>query len=1033
MASKPLIPSADLIHRSLEELCVPDETYHWENPRRFAAYARRLQLVICQLIRSSPEAASSPSVQTALKGIAADLAKIVETVSVYRDKSKIFVLINCRSLSSVLQERTSAIGGWLALLESVLGDSADLRRKVSDLSRDMKRAQFTVTEIEDRVCSTLQREGLGKPTTKVVQSAITMDLARALGVDSRSYAELSEQVNLLKNDLARSDLVSERRIMMSLQRIMDNWSLEPSISGSLEFDNEDESQILPFKNFLCPLTKEVMRDPVVLQSSQTYERSAIDYWFQRCLEDGRDPTCPVTGQVLTSLEQKPNIGLAGAIEEWLNRNIDIQVKLACQHLSENPLLIDCVEKDLDSIYEISEEHPSSRYKIRNAGMILLVINLLKNGTKSVGPQLKCKALMVLLSMAKDEDSKVVMLREGITKLATRSFLGSSDKEKECALKLLLEFSHDEAICVKLASEKGALVLLSSIAGNLENPALSNLAEDVLKRLDVVEDNVLRLAAAGRLEPLINRLCEGSDSVKVKMATLLGQMTLTNNNREQIARQSAKVLVDMLCKPEGRIPSLRVLQSLSTLDDNAAILVDSSILPSLMEILLENQDVHAEEQELSAATIANIVSKPGHWELAVADKKGHRMHSAVIISGVLKLLSHVTASCQVFILQILCGIASSPQASELVASHIKSGDGIKLVFQYLEHSEVEQRTLAYELVRIMSENSSEYLANEIKCVNKLQLFRDKVQDSQATTSERSDAACILANLQLSRDDIQTTLGDEFLRYTITALKEQLNAQSGRRPPRSTTSTMTEGLLGIIVHFANVIEPQALGLIRDCQLMSIFRDKLSSPHSRSKQLAALGLKHLSELRTLISEGESDPQPPQGFCSSMVFMCGKASLQPPTCPIHNTPCEEDSQLCLLTGGCIKPLITLLTDEKTAVQIASVEALSTLVLDTSHSFHRAADELERLGVIDSVISLFIDARPGELQEKTAWMLERLFRSESTSQKYSINQSLVRALVEAMKHGNAQTKRHAQEALTYLQQLSGASGKISCPVRALR
>lgn len=1031
MASKPPAPSAESIHRSLEELCVPEETYHWENPRRFASYARRLQLVIGQLVRSSPEAASSPSVQTALKGIAADLAKIVETVSVYRDKSKIFVLINCRSLCSVLQERTSAIGGWLALLESVLGDSADLRKKVVDLSRDMKRAQFVVTENEDRVCSTLQREGLGKPTTKAVQSAITMDLARALGLDSRNYAELSEQVKRLKNDLARSDLVSERRILMSLQKIMDSWSLEPITFGSsLEFDNEDESQILPFKNFLCPLTKEVMKDPVVLQSSQTYERSAVDYWFQRCLEDGRDPTCPVTGQVLTSLEQKLNIGLAGAIEEWVNRNIDIQVKLASQHLSENPLSVDCVERVLDSIFKISEEHPSSRYKIRNAGIILLVINLLKNSMKSVGSQLKCKALIVLLSMAKDEDSKAVMLGDGITKLATRSLLGGSDKEKEWALKLLLEFSHDEAICVKLASEKGALVLLSSIAGNLENPALSNLAESVLKRLEMVEDNVLRLAAAGRLEPLISRLCEGSDSVKVKMASLLGQITLTNNNREQIARQSAKVLVDMLSKPEGRTPSLRVLQSLSKLDDNATILVDSHLLPYLMEILLENQEVQAEEQELAASTIANIVSKPGHWELAVADTKGNRMHSAVIISGLLQRLSHVTPYCQVFVLQILCGIASSPQASELVASHIKSGDGIKVVFQYLEHSVVEQRTLAFELVRILSENSSEYLANEIKCVNKLQLFRDKVQDLQATTTERSDAACTLANLPLSRDDVQTTLGDGFLRWTITALKEQLHTQSRRR---RSPSTLTEGLLGIIVHFANVIEPQALSLIREYQLMSIFRDKLNSPHSRSKQLAALGLKHLSELRTLISEGESDPQPPQGFCSSMVFMCGKGSFEPSTCPIHNTPCEEDSQLCLLKGDCIKPLISLFTDEKTAVQISSVEALSTLVLDPSHGFHRAIDELERLGVIDSVVSLFIDARPGELQEKTAWMLEMIFRSESASQKYSLNQSLVRALVEAMKHGNSETKRHAQEALTYLKQLSGASGKISCPVRALR
>lgn len=101
-----------------------------------------------------------------------------------------------------------------------------------------------------------------------------------------------------------------------------------------------------------------------------------------------------------------------------------------------------------------------------------------------------------------------MLEEGITRLAIRSLIGSSEKEKESAVKLLLEFSSDEAYCTKLASEKGALVLLSTMAGNLEHPALSNLAEEALKLMEKVEDNVQHLAAAGRFEPLLNRLREG---------------------------------------------------------------------------------------------------------------------------------------------------------------------------------------------------------------------------------------------------------------------------------------------------------------------------------------------------------------------------------------------------------------------------------------------------------------------------------------------------------------------------------------------
>jgi hypothetical protein len=110
-----------------------------------------------------------------------------------------------------------------------------------------------------------------------------------------------------------------------------------------------------------------------------------------------------------------------------------------------------------------------------------------------------------------------MLEDGITRLAIHSLIGSSDKEREYAVKLLLEFSRDEACCIKIASEKGALVLLSSMVGNPEHPALSNLAEEVLKQMEKVEDNIQPLAVAGRFEPLLSRLCEGmSYEVSVSM-------------------------------------------------------------------------------------------------------------------------------------------------------------------------------------------------------------------------------------------------------------------------------------------------------------------------------------------------------------------------------------------------------------------------------------------------------------------------------------------------------------------------------------
>lgn len=887
-----------------------------------------------------------------------------------------------------------------------------------------------MTEIEERVHYTLAKEGQGRQTSKVVQSAIVMDLARALGIGFNNHAELSDQIKLLKDDLVDSDLLLERQILTSLETIVDNWSIQPDIlTHKLDLEFEEDAHISPFKNFLCPLTKDIMKDPVVLVSSQNYERTAIKCWFERCLEDGREPTCPVTGEVLSSLELKPNIGLAGAIEEWVNRNIEICIKSALQCLREDPPSVDGVERALDDIFKISEEHPSSRYRVRNAGTVPLIVKVLRDCSKSIRSRLRSKFFMALLSMAKDEESKNIMLEEGITRLAIHGLIGSSEQEREYAVKLLLEFSSEEAYCVRIASEKGALVLLTSMADNLEHPALSKLAEEVLRLMERVEDNIQHLAVAGRFEPLLARLCEGSDDVKVEMASMLGRMTLTNSSKEQIAHQCAKVLVDLLEKPEGRLPSLQALYNLSSLDDNATILVDSAILPALTSILFENQDASAESKELAASIIANIVSSPGHWELASADRENHSLPSEFIVVSLLGLLSLAPPGCQVPILRILYGIASSPQASESVRSHIKSADGLKNIVTFLEHPDIEHRIYAFRLTRLLSERLNEDLANQLKSSDKLTLFKDKILDNQSTDGERSDAACILANLPLSETEVNTQLDPHFVKWVVSALSGQRHS-SNARP----TSVMMEGLLGLLLHVARSLDQQSVDIIKENCLMTVFHDQLVfTSNPKAKQQAALGLRYLSESGRTADGGESDPQPPHGFCASLIFICGKASSSPSTCPIHHSPCEEDSQFCLLKRNCIKPLVDILTYEDTGIRIAAVEALSTLVLDTSNGFKQAIDELERLGVVDAAIELFVQARPGVLQERAIWMVERLLRAESLVHRHSLNQPLVRALVEAFKHGNSVTKRHAQEALTNLKQISGVSGKTSSQNRGRR
>ena len=80
-------------------------------------------------------------------------------------------------------------------------------------------------------------------------------------------------------------------------------------------DADEIDRLVP-NAFCCSITQEVMVDPVIADDGHCYERIAITGWFELRQGQGRPPTSPKTGVVLTSTELKPNHNLRQAIQEW---------------------------------------------------------------------------------------------------------------------------------------------------------------------------------------------------------------------------------------------------------------------------------------------------------------------------------------------------------------------------------------------------------------------------------------------------------------------------------------------------------------------------------------------------------------------------------------------------------------------------------------------------------------------------------------------------------------------------------------------
>ncbi|WOL08043.1 hypothetical protein Cni_G16795 [Canna indica] len=67
---------------------------------------------------------------------------------------------------------------------------------------------------------------------------------------------------------------------------------------------------IPYQ-FRCPISLELMRNPVTVCTVQTYDRSSIESWVAT-----GNTTCPVTRVPLTDFTLIPNYTLRCLIQEW---------------------------------------------------------------------------------------------------------------------------------------------------------------------------------------------------------------------------------------------------------------------------------------------------------------------------------------------------------------------------------------------------------------------------------------------------------------------------------------------------------------------------------------------------------------------------------------------------------------------------------------------------------------------------------------------------------------------------------------------
>ncbi|KAK1258048.1 U-box domain-containing protein 17 [Acorus gramineus] len=262
-------------------------------------------------------------------------------------------------------------------------------------------------------------------------------------------------------------------------------------------DEEEEKEAIAVpKDFCCPISLDLMRDPVIVSTGQTYDRASIVRW----MEEGHS-TCPNSGQTLTHHRLVPNRTLRSLISQW------------------------CAAHDVP--YEPPDDAPSeatltasmSRAAVEaNRATVELLVNQLEGGSETA----KTAAARELRLLAKTgKENRVCIAEAGAIPLLRGMLSSRNPVIQENSVTAMLNLSIHDKNKVLIMEEKDCLRF---IVGVLRHGWVTEARENAaatLFSLSAVHDYKKRIAdEPGALEALADLLKDGSSRGKKDAVTAM---------------------------------------------------------------------------------------------------------------------------------------------------------------------------------------------------------------------------------------------------------------------------------------------------------------------------------------------------------------------------------------------------------------------------------------------------------------------------------------------------------------------------------
>ncbi|XP_058762809.1 E3 ubiquitin-protein ligase PUB23-like [Vicia villosa] len=334
-----------------------------------------------------------------------------------------------------------------------------------------------------------------------------------------------------------------------------------------------EIDVSPF--FLCPISLQLMNDPVTVSTGITYDRQSIEKW----LFSSKNNTCPVTKQQLLHDHQNlliltPNHTLRRLIQAWCTINSSYGVEriptpkppttktLIEKHLKEASDSLDSPHLLIQSLRKLkatASESETNQRCMESAGAVEFLASIVTKNNTCCSSSTELTETTILendddmegfafdFNISAEDEAINILYNLHLTEQGLKTLLNFKNGEfLESLMRLLQKGNYD--------SRTYAVFLLNSMSKIADPSKLANLkTEFFVELVQLLKDQISNKASKATLQTLIQLVELGRNRVRaVESGCVHVLIELLLDSKERKPCEMILVLLEMLCQSaDGR--------------------------------------------------------------------------------------------------------------------------------------------------------------------------------------------------------------------------------------------------------------------------------------------------------------------------------------------------------------------------------------------------------------------------------------------------------------------------------------------------